>query len=163
MQSDSDTACSDHPTVTVTIGASRRLFFERLTKKIDDNGWCTLANEHSVSFDLRHGSIFVLSPEDDKPCNLSRSDETKYKTKHGVQFTDDGVSFAFVFRRVKTTSKFHPKDNTWLWQRESREIRERIKSYVKNNESEYNDVVKEFRAGEMKQLERNIKKYVSTI
>lgn len=163
VQSDSDTACSDHPTVTVTIGASRRLFFERLTKKIDDNGWCTLANEHSVSFDLRHGSIFVLSPEDDKPCNLSRSDETKYKTKHGVQFTDDGVSFAFVFRRVKTSSKFHPKDNTWLWQRESREIRERIKSYVKNNESEYNDVVKEFRAGEMKQLERNIKKYVSTI
>ena len=134
-----------------------------MTKNPGHKCWSTLYGQQSVSFDLQHGSIFVLSPEDDKPSNLSRLNTTKYKTKHGVQFTDDGVSFAFVFRRVKTSSKFHPKDNTWLWQRESREIRERIKSYVKNNESEYDDVVKEFRAGEMKQLERNIKKYVSTI
>ena len=163
VQSVSDTACSDHPTVTVTVGASRRLFFERLTKKTGDRGWCTLDSEHSTSFNLEHGSIFVLSPEDDKPRNLSRSDETKYKTKHGVEFTNDGVSFAFVFRRVNTTSQFRRKDNTWLWQTESSEVRDRINDYVRDNEFKHRNVKTELREREMKQLERNIKKYVSSM
>ena len=145
-----DTACSDQPTVTVTIGACRRLFFHRLTKKIDQRQWSTLNSEHSVSFDLNHGSIFVLSPEDGKPRCLSRSDPTKYKTKHGVEFKNDGVSFAFVFRRVNKTGQFNRKDNTWLWHREGGDVSQRISLYIKNNVSEYDKVRKPVREMEKK-------------
>ena len=112
-----------------------------LFTKTDHRQWSTLNSEHSVSFDLNHGSIFVLSPEDDKPRCLSRSEPTKYKTKHGVEFKNDGVSFAFVFRRVKNkTGQFNRKDNTWLWHREGGGVSQRISLYIKNNVSEYKKV-----------------------
>ena len=118
VQSKKDTARGDQPTLTVTVGSSRSLTFERLHKIEGETKWSKLGKELDESFNLPHGSIFVLSPEDDKPakvCSQPGKPGHLYKTKHSVMFRENGVSFAFVFRCVRKTSKFDPISNLWLW------------------------------------------------
>ena len=156
----SDTACPNQPTVTVTIGSCRRLFFEYLLKKEGERKWQTIGRRCRTAFQLAHGSIFVLSPEDDKPTKLKRTEKYLYKTKHGVSFDGEGVSFAFVFRRVLKTSLFHPFTHKWLWHYEPENTRDTVEKYLRNmsvrgidkyQRKNYDD--------EIEKIDKNIRKF----
>ena len=163
VQSLSDTASGDQPTVTFTIGSTRRLIFDHMTKNPGLKCWSTVDSQQSVSFDLKHGSVFVLSPEDDKPSNLSRLNTTKHKTKHRAEFGNNGISFAFVFRRVKNTSKFNPVDNTWLWRLESKKTKQKIEEYIRNNGSKHDMFRRSNQCLEIRSLDSNIRSFISNI
>lgn len=54
----------------------------------------------------------VLFPNDESPLRIN---DLLYKTKHKAKFTNTGMSFGFVFRRVNTTSLFDSETNCWDW------------------------------------------------
>ena len=160
LQSLTDTACGDHPTVTFTVGSTRRLIFDHVTKDIGQKCWSTMDEQQPVSFDLKHGSVFVLSPEDEKPSNLSRLNTAKHKTKHRVQFRNNGISFAFVFRRVKSVSKFNPVNNRWLWKLENKKTKQKIEQYIEKNGAKYDTFRKSNQCLEIRALNCNIRNFI---
>ena len=96
-QSAADTACSSEPTVTYTIGSTRKLIFEHMTKTETETSWTISNKKHNVIYQLEHGSVFVFLPDDDKPSEFRTDYPIIHKTKHKVDFNNDGISFAFVF------------------------------------------------------------------
>ena len=62
---------------------------------------------------------------------MGRQESKIHKTKHRVKFANDGVSFAFVFRCVKKTSKFDLNTHLWLWRFESNVAQESVKKYMR--------------------------------
>ena len=63
----------------------------------------------NTTFPLRHGSVFVLHPQDEKPCFRSSS-TIRTTFKHGnIRFggKHDNMSIAFVFRHTTATDLFH--------------------------------------------------------
>jgi hypothetical protein len=133
VQSINDTARSDTPTITVTVGSSRTIVFEHLYKDKTkaSTAWSTAGKEYDQPIQLKHGSIFVLSPEDDKPKTVDTRGSKIHKTKHRVEFKNEGVSFAFVFRCVRKTSKFDLSTDLWLWKFESKKTQESVKKYMR--------------------------------
>ena len=160
----SDTACPKQPTVTVTIGSCRRLYFEYLLKKNGERRWGMVGDRFRTDFLLGHGSIFVLSPEDDKPARLKRTKGDLYKTKHGATFDGEGVSFAFVFRRVLKTSMFHAVTHNWLWHYELQDTRETVEKHLRNMSARgFDKDYKRQHAEEIAAIESNIRKYTNTL
>ena len=160
----SDTACPKQPTVTVTIGSCRRLYFEYLQKKNGERRWGMVGDRFRTDFLLGHGSIFVLSPEDDKPARLKRTKGDLYKTKHGATFDGEGVSFAFVFRRVLKTSMFHAVTHNWLWHYELQDTRETVEKHLRNMSARgFDKDYKRQHAEEIAAIESNIRKYTNTL
>ena len=139
--SQNDTACSSEPTVTFTIGSTRKLVFHHMTKSKTKKNWTSSNNKHNVIFELDHGTAFVLLPDNDKPGEIHTNCPIKHKTKHGVNFNKDDISFAFVFCRVRTTSKFDPVTNTWLWKQEVHGVKNQVKNYLDNNKFKNQDVL----------------------
>ena len=126
LPKNNETVLADHPTVTYSCGSSRQLVFERSTKDpLTDRSWSRIKDCHT--FDLEHGSVFVLSPGDEKPTVVANDDSKLHKTQHRVRFAGNGVSIAFVFRCVTKFSKFHPKNHSLLWQYEDDICQRRVK------------------------------------
>jgi len=111
-QSPKDTACGDENIATFTIGSTRQLTFSRFKSRRNDQWSREEASEEII--DLRHGTLFVFSRDDEIP--KPENDGFYHKTKHRANFKGDGLSFAFVFRRVETYSYFHEDTNLWCWE-----------------------------------------------
>ena len=167
VQSEKDTARSDHPTVTVTVGSPRTIVFEHYVKNTEkesvDTKWTYIGKEHDQSIILENGSIFVLSPEDDKPTRLKRTSALLHKTKHRVVYDNNGISFAFVFRSVKKTSSFNPITNNWLWDKESTVTQTSVKKYLTKFESKNYIVATKVKRTEMSVIDENVRRYLERI
>ena len=163
VQSASDTACGTQHTVTLSIGSTRQITFEHMTKKIDERCWSKSGPDTNKTFDLDHGSLFVLAPEDDKPTKIRRTGEILHKTKHRVDFQGKGVSIAFVFRCVDKSSKFDTITNQWLWNDEGAKVRDRVSRYLQDNESKFSTFNARSHVAEMKKLSENIERFVASL
>jgi len=123
-QNKNDTACGDHIVAAYTLGASRLLSFAWSKKKqFDEKSKWTRLKDSRNDINLLDRSIWVLDPNDEKPKNCNGY---LYKMMHKAQFKQkDGISIAFVFRCVRTTSYFNETNNNWIWERD-----ETIKKYI---------------------------------
>ena len=78
-----------------------------------------------------------------------------------MNFDKDDISFAFVFRCVRTTSKFDPVTNTWLWKREVHGVKNQVKNYLDNNKFKNQDVLQ---GGDViEKLSSNIDKIITSL
>ena len=155
-QAENDTARKDQPTVTVTVGSTRTIVFERYIKEIGDTGWLRRNTEFDNHIELDHGSVFVLIPQDDKPYKMTPHSTILHKTKHRVEFKSTGVSFAFVFRCVRKTAQFHPRTNRWLWELELESTQNTVKKYLKKLNSKKYIHSTEDKEAKMSLLDKNV-------
>ena len=97
-------ACPTLPTATFTLGETQTITFERLTKEHDDDTssskWQPLDCKHWVEYKLDDESLFVLEVADDQSITIPPGCTHLHKTKHKIQFSSKGISFAFVFCMV---------------------------------------------------------------
>ena len=107
VQSPKDTSMGDQNIVTLSIGCTRELTFVHLVTDESQN-WKDTGNRDKYC--LQHGSIFILKPGDEIP---QKNDGLYYKTQHSSKLSGQGLSFAFVFRQVKTCSLFDASTNVW--------------------------------------------------
>ena len=123
-------------TATFTLGETRNITFERLTKELDgdtsSSKWHPTDCKHWVKFKLDNGSLFVLEVLDNQPIIIPPGYTHLHKTKHKVQFKNDGISFSFVFCVVRSNDKFHPTQNYWLFDKEDENTVEKVCAYLKN-------------------------------
>ena len=126
VQSAKDTSVGDQNVVTLTIGSTRQLTFVNVVSN-RNNKW-TVTGKNKV-YDLKHGCTFNLVPDDEIPLCVNG---LYYKTQHSARFIEQGMSFAFVFRRVDTNGYFDNITNTWNWKMEnSRAIKEHVSTHIK--------------------------------
>ena len=129
LPQNNETVMADQPTVTFSCGSNRQLVFGRSTKNpLTDRCWSRI--KECQTFDLEHGSVFVLSPGDEKPTVVANDDSKIHKTQHRVRFAGNGVSIAFVFCCVTKFSKFHPKNHSLLWHYEDDLCQRRVKKHT---------------------------------
>ena len=132
-----------------------------MTKTETKTSWTISNKKHNVIYQLEHGSVFVLLPDDNKPSEFRTDYPILHKTKHKVDFNNDGISFAFVFRRVRKTSKFDPVTNNWLWQHEIDNVKNQVERFLDTNELKQNNF---FRSDhEMDQLSSNIDSIIASL
>ncbi len=117
IQKESDSVNGMHPTLTYNIGCTRKLEFIRLRKRSQTSDgrrfpWEKSTKSEIIAFSLSDNSVFLLSPEDEKP---KRKQNTLFKEQHQGTFREEGISIGLVFRSVKDTSYFHQDTNLWLW------------------------------------------------
>ena len=114
-QSINDSADPQLPTATFTVGLSRTITFEQMTKVVlggkGSVSWSKIDPKHFVESELDNGSILVLKANDNKSTKPLIGDDIIHKTKHCFDFLGDCILIAFAFRRVQTHSKFHPETN----------------------------------------------------
>ena len=116
--------------------------------------------QFETSFELGHGLVFVLLPLDDKPSKMKQTATEIYKTKHGAKYNRNGVSFAFVFRRVTKTSTFHSVTHRWLWQDKSKQTVDTVQKYVTNITKGGNYIADISNwEEEMRKIDMNIRQY----
>lgn len=163
VQALSDTACGTQYTATMSIGSTRTLTFEHLTKSAGEQRWSNTVPRSNRTFHLNHGSVFALSPEDDKPTRIRRTLSLLHKTKHRVDFTGNGVSMAFVFRRVDKISTFDPVTHKWLWKSEAQNVREKVNHFLKKNELKYSSTEPSLCVGEMYKLSENMQNFILSL
>ena len=163
VQSRKDTACPDLPTSTFTIGSSRKLTFQRMTKGSPTANWSAVACKHWVEYELDDGSIFVLASLDDKPWKNEGTDTKLHKTKHMVEFNGTGVAFGFVFRLVRTMSTFDPKTDGWMYWLAEEELRDTATAYVANHGAKFMEINEEAKQGEISAINRNMVKYINEL
>ena len=163
VQAISDTACSTQYTVTMSIGSTRTITFERLAKKAGELGWSNTVPQSNQTFDLTHGSVFALSPDDDKPMKIQRTSSILHKTKHRVDFSGKGVSMGFVFRSVNKSSLFNPITHQWLWQNDVEDVKEKVTNFLEKNDSKYLSINADLCVGEMQKLSENIQNFILTL
>ena len=100
----------DTPTVTLTIGSSRKIKYRRRLHK--SGKWVV---DKSFSFEevLRHGTIGVVHPDDERPFRFNVGDGV-YMAQYqhgGIRVGDGLLSICLAFRTVTTTAKFDIKTN----------------------------------------------------
>lgn len=136
------------PVATVTVGSPRTLAFRIAVRTVERNSWVTFPTTNSRVHhkygrveQFAHGSVWVLSLEDEIP---KRVGDHYYKMKHGDTMEADGVSMAFVFRKIKdsSTAYFCRSTNNLVWKRTDchynilmrATIREQYQKYAKRKE-----------------------------
>ena len=130
-QSLSDTAKGDHPIVTLTIGATRKLTFKHKWKR--DSSW---SDGETLDFELNQGSIFCLLPNDEKPKKI---ENILHKTQHMAKFSKEGISIALVFRSIKKKSIFHKETHRWEW-KEDKYYKQKVRTYLRKRKGHYKDM-----------------------
>ena len=101
----------------------------------DSVSWSKTDSKHFVESDLDDESLLVLDANDGKPTKSPIGDDIIHKTKHC-----DGILIAFVFRLVRTHSKFHPKTNNWMWEFKDDKLKDKVMKYIDNNKSKYDSM-----------------------
>ena len=130
IQSARDTSIGDQNVVTLSIGSTRQLkFFDLVSTR--KHKWKVIGKNNV--YDLKHGSTFNLVPDDEIPECI---DGFYYKTQHSARFNEQGMSFAFVFRRVEKYGYFDNISNTWNWRMEnSLSTKKRVSKHIKKFEN----------------------------
>ena len=104
VQSIENSADPQLPTATFTVGLSRTITFERMTKVVLGGkgiaSWLKTNPKHFDESELEDGSIFVLEPNNDKPTKSQTGEGVIHETKHRIDFNGDSISIAFAFRLV---------------------------------------------------------------
>lgn len=129
-----DTANSEHPTVTISIGTERTLTFVRTTKEINQKAWKKCDTKYDTDHVLEDGSMFVLLPHDETPVLFAKS---LHKTKHRALFKGSGISYALVFRSVHEDSFFDVCTSNWLWKTDDK-YRRRVEDFLEKKKYKYN-------------------------
>jgi hypothetical protein len=112
-----NTADPTTPALIYTIGGDRLLDF-CWYEKLPGVAWKPTATLDKTNFLQKDGSLFVVQPDDDKPRKVIGLPTTNlFKTKHCVPNCNDGISVAFIFRKVnsgaifdKTTNMLQPSE-----------------------------------------------------
>ena len=124
----------------------------------DSVSWSKTDSKHFFKSDLDDGSLLVLDANDHKPTKSPIGDDIIHKTKHC-----DGILIAFVFRLVRTHSKFHPKTNHWMWEFKDDKLKDKIMTHIDDNKNEY-DSMKTVESKKVKSIiHENMNKYASTL
>jgi hypothetical protein len=106
-----NTADPTAPALIYTIGGDRRLDFCWFEKTPGDK-WKPTTIVETTNFLQEDGSLFVVQPGDDKPRKILGLPTTKlFKTKHCVPSCNDGISVAFIFRKVNSGAIFDTTTN----------------------------------------------------
>ena len=129
-----DTANSEHPTVTITIGKERNLTFVRMTKDINQKSWKKCDTKYDTNHVLEGRSMFVLLPYDKTPILYRK---TFHKTQHRALFKGSGISYALVFRSVFEESIFHVHTSNWLWKTDDK-YRHHVEKCLRKKKKKYN-------------------------
>ena len=131
-QLSTDSVCIDQSIATFTVGSSRKLSFHHMTKLEFSDKWIE-TKPLGQQFDLEHGSLFVLSPQDETP-KLFKG--TYHKAKHSAKLMGQDISFAFIFRSVKEESWFDSTTHQWTWNKDPNYI-QYIPGVITNIENSY--------------------------
>jgi hypothetical protein len=168
-----NTADPTAPALIYTIGGDRRLDFCWF-EKIPGEKWKPTAIIEKTHFLQTDGSLFVVQPDDDKPRRISGLPKTHiFKSRHGVPNCNDGISIAFIFRKVNSgaiinhttnllqpskqmISRMHSKNVTWRGCNPITEpTRNKAFESVEPN-------LKDFLKNEVPKIEEKIKSYIQT-
>ena len=104
--------------------------------------------------------MFILSPDDEKPLNF---EQTLHKTKHRAHLQDNGISFALVFRSLKTASYFD-KDDIWKWEEDSN-FKQGVQRILQRNDKKFAAFANEKKKQDLEKemVHKMISEYVSNL
>lgn len=155
-----DTTNGEHPIVTLSIGSTRQLTFVRTKKKNHNKSWWNCNDRNNIIHSLENGSMFILSPDDEKPLYF---EQTLHKTKHRAHLQDNGISFALVFRSLKTASYFD-KDDIWKWEEDSN-FKQGVQRILQRNDKKFAAFANEKKKQDLEKemVHKMISEYVSNL
>ena len=113
-----NTQAENTPTITLTLGDSRVLRYQR--RIVNSSGNWEVDNSFFHSELMDHGSIGVVHPDDERPFKMKI--KNRYRTvqyQHGkCNVPLDRLSVVFVFRSVTTHTNFVGKTGLRIFERE---------------------------------------------
>ena len=110
--------------------------FLRHTKESPAKAWVSDSVSQGKKFRLSHGSIFVLSSDDEIPTTSPTTSTTTRpglcKFKHGAKFKGAGISVALVFKSLQDEAIAEICDNTnrCHWKKDDK-LEPKLRSRVK--------------------------------
>lgn len=111
-----NTQLEDTPTITLTIGNSRKIMYQR--RYADDKGKWQIDPSFNHSEILSHGTICIVHPDDERPFSMEIGGKSrKCQYQHGnLRVSQNKMSIAFVFRHVTTHCKFYNQTNNRVFE-----------------------------------------------